>query len=59
MTYSVALSVESESLEGIWDALEAELRRPLPRWKTTRHGTRANAVKSSDAKKLAPWDQKK
>lgn len=59
MTYSATLTVECESLEGVYAALEAEITSPRPRWKMTRHGERANAQKSSDGKKLAPWERKK
>lgn len=59
MTYSATLTVECEALEGVYAALEAEITSPRPRWKLTRHGERANAQKSSDGKKLAPWERKK
>jgi hypothetical protein len=59
MTLSVSLTSESETLDDVLRDLEALLASARPPWKLTRHGERANAVKSSDGKKLAPWEGKK
>lgn len=56
LTLSVALSVESEYMEGLWAALERGIRDPRAPWRELRHGERANAVKARNSKNPVDWE---
>lgn len=56
LTLSVALSVESEHIEGLWAALERGIRDPRAPWRELRHGERANAVKARNSKNPVDWE---
>jgi hypothetical protein len=56
LTLSVALSVESEYIEGLWAALERGIRDAKAPWRELRHGERANAVKARNSKNPVDWE---
>jgi hypothetical protein len=56
LTLSVAVSAEAEHLEGLYDALEREIRNPKAMWRELRHGERAAAVKNRNSKNPVDWE---
>lgn len=57
ISLSVATSADSETLEGLWDALEAKVRDPKTDWRDLRHGERATAVRTLNNKQKADWEK--
>ena len=57
VTLSVALSIDSETLEGAFPAMERGIRDPKAPWRDITIGERANRIKSQDSKNRADWEK--